>query len=107
MKKIVASVGLVALGATGVQTASAQDITAPDNSKPWTISATLRGFYDDNVSSWPNDIPVPNGFQRGSWGFEITPAGNGSWLRVFIDYTLPERAPTRWLGRLFGRYYAR
>ena len=40
-------------------------------------------------------------------GFEITPAGNGARLRVFIDYDLPERAPTRWLGLLFGRYYAR
>jgi hypothetical protein len=39
-------------------------------------------------------------------GFEITPEGPGSRLRVFIDYALPERAPTRWLGYLFGSYYA-
>src|SRR5262249_45623385 len=66
MKKIVASVGLVALGASGVQTAFAQDFSA-DNSKPWSISATLRGFYDDNVNTWPNNQPLPNGFSRGSW----------------------------------------
>src|SRR5262249_8204884 len=40
-------------------------------------------------------------------GFEITPEGQASRLRVFIDYAMPERAPARWLGRLFGRYYAR
>lgn len=40
-------------------------------------------------------------------GFELSAQGNGSTLRVFIEYALPERAPARWLGRLFGRYYAR
>lgn len=40
-------------------------------------------------------------------GFALSPQGNGSMLRVFIDYALPERAPSRWLGRLFGRCYAK
>ena len=40
-------------------------------------------------------------------GFELSAQGNGSTLRVFIEYALPERAPARWLGRLFGRYYPR
>ena len=40
-------------------------------------------------------------------GFEITSEGNGSLLRVDIDYALPEDAPARWLGSLFGRFYAR
>jgi len=40
-------------------------------------------------------------------GFEIVPQENGSALRVYIDYALPEDAPARWLGFLFGRYYAR
>ena len=40
-------------------------------------------------------------------GFELSAKGNASVLRVFIEYALPERAPTRWLGRLFGQYYAR
>lgn len=40
-------------------------------------------------------------------GFELSPQENGSRLRVFIDYTLPGRVPARWLGRLFGRYYAK
>jgi hypothetical protein len=40
-------------------------------------------------------------------GFEVTPEGQASRLRVFIDYALPERALARWLGRLLGRYDAR
>jgi len=40
-------------------------------------------------------------------GFEVTPQGQALRLRVFIDYALPERAPARWLGQLFGKYYAR
>jgi hypothetical protein len=40
-------------------------------------------------------------------GFELSPQGNGSMLRVFIEYALPERGLARWLGHLFGRYYAR
>ena len=40
-------------------------------------------------------------------GFDLSPRGKDTLLRVFIEYALPERAPARWLGRLFGRYYAR
>ena len=40
-------------------------------------------------------------------GFDLTPRPGGSELRVFIDYALPEKGFARWLGRLFGGYYAR
>ncbi len=40
-------------------------------------------------------------------GFDIAQQGHGSTFRVFIDYALPRSAPARWLGRLFGRFYAR
>ena len=40
-------------------------------------------------------------------GFEITPQGNGSVLRVYIDYAKPEDPPGRWLGFIIGGYYAR
>jgi len=39
-------------------------------------------------------------------GFEVTPRGSDSLLRVFIDYALPSAWPERWLGRVFGGYYA-
>jgi len=40
-------------------------------------------------------------------GYEVTPQGNSSLLRVFIDYALPEAGLSRWLGRMFGGDYAR
>ena len=40
-------------------------------------------------------------------GFALSPRGRGSMLRVFIDYDLPQKKISRWLGKLFGRTYAR
>ena len=40
-------------------------------------------------------------------GFELTPKGGSSEVRVFIDYSLPAKAPGSWLGRLLGGVYAR
>ena len=40
-------------------------------------------------------------------GFELSPTGGGSRLRVFIDYDLPQQGIGRWLGKLFGNAYAR
>lgn len=40
-------------------------------------------------------------------GFEITPQGSISQLRIFIDYALPKSMPERWLGKVFGGLYAR
>ncbi|HWI56660.1 MAG TPA: hypothetical protein VNZ22_05505, partial [Bacillota bacterium] len=75
MKKIVASVGLVALGASAMQ-ASAQDLGGPDTSKPWSVSATLRGFYDDNTGTVPDAVPVNH---RGSAGWEVSPSATLNW----------------------------
>jgi len=40
-------------------------------------------------------------------GFEISPNGGSSAVRVFIDYDLPDGWSGRWLGRLLGGLYAR
>ncbi len=79
MKKIVASVGLVAIGASGIHTASAQSLGSPDASKPWSVSATLRGFYDDNPATIPNNVTLPPGTHRDSLGFEVSPAAALNW----------------------------
>lgn len=52
---------------------------------------------------------VPNLLVIGRYrmGFEITPKAASSQLRVFIDYALPGGSLSRWLGRLFGDFYAR
>jgi hypothetical protein len=68
MNKIVASVGLVALGASGLQPVFAQQAQAsPDTTKPWSIAATLRGFYDDNINSSPN--------RQSAFGYQASPSG--------------------------------
>jgi hypothetical protein len=40
-------------------------------------------------------------------GFEITSTDDAARLRVFIDYSLPARSLSRWLGYLFAGYYAK
>src|SRR5262249_35357896 len=73
MKRIVASVGLVAVGASGVHAASVADMTT-EGTKPWSVSATLRGFYDDNVNTVPkNQNPTE------ALGWEVSPALNLKW----------------------------
>ncbi|BCG94655.1 SRPBCC family protein [Mesorhizobium sp. 131-2-1] len=54
-------------------------------------------------------IGAPNLWVIGRYrmGFEIVPEARGSRLRVFIEYDLPEAAPSRWLGLIFANAYAR
>jgi hypothetical protein len=82
MKKLAASIGLVALSAT---TLHADTLAALDNpSKPWSVSATLRGFYDDNINT-------ANTGKNDSFGFEISPSLGINWApdpttRVIFGY---------------------
>ena len=71
MKKIFVSVGVVALGVAAVHAGSAAGLSmGGDNSKPWSVSATLRGFYDDNYATASND----SGNKHGSFGMSISPS---------------------------------
>ena len=69
MKKIVASISLVAVGASSLQADLLPGLTT-ESGKPFTLSATLRGFYDDNINTIPNNEPVDH---RGSYGVEVSP----------------------------------
>ncbi len=40
-------------------------------------------------------------------GFDLRPDGTTTQLRVAIDYELPAKGISRWLGRVFGRSYAK
>jgi len=58
MKRIIASAGLVALGAASLQAAYAPGLSPLEQSKPWTIGLALKGFYDDNYTTSPSsDAP--------------------------------------------------
>src|SRR5438034_6148479 len=75
MKRIAACASFAALGAMGLSNANAQSayslapqLTQQELSKSWSISAALRGFYDDNYNT-ANKVNNP----QDSFGFEITP----------------------------------
>jgi hypothetical protein len=69
MKKFFFSAGLAAIGAGSLHAATyAPDVTAMDASKIWSLSGTLRGFYDDNYTTGSG----PN--KKASLGFEFSPA---------------------------------
>ena len=76
MKKIIASAGLIALGATGVH-AAMDAAFDPNDGKIWSVSATLRGFYDDNYAIQPSNARDAGGnrLKRDSYGFEVSPKG--------------------------------
>ncbi len=72
MKSFFISAGLVAVGAAGLQSVLADDsanvsIPAP-SPKIWSVSASLRGFYDSNYAV--NQAVS----KKGSYGIELTPS---------------------------------
>src|SRR5436190_1738437 len=91
MKRIVASVGLLAVGASAVQAATAASLSTGTPVKPWSGSATLRGFYDDNVGT------APDGFEHiKSFGFEVKPGFDLNWSVEQTTLTLEYRYSFRY-----------
>lgn len=71
MKRLMTTAGLAALGAASIAPALAQD--AMINQKPWSIGASLRGFYDDNYFTYPKALRERAGFDDDTFGFDISP----------------------------------
>lgn len=69
---------MVAVGASGLQVAAALDFTS-EGAKPWSVSATLRGFYDDNISGIPSSVTLPPGEHKDSFGFSVSPGATLQW----------------------------
>ena len=63
MKRIYASLGVVAIGVATVHNVQGQ----ADPSRAWSVAASLRGFYDDNVNGNSGNDRLD------SFGFEVTP----------------------------------
>ena len=76
MKRLIASAGLVAIGASGLQAANTGGLSDAQVSKPWSVSATLRGFYDDNYATLPKSSPL----KKDSYGLEFKPSGSVHFL---------------------------
>src|SRR6185369_5825439 len=73
MNKLIVSASLVTLGATGLQAAYAPGLSPMETSKPWSVAATLRGFYDDNYNNAPShSTVVPTA--KSSVGLEFSPS---------------------------------
>ena len=68
MKKLIASAGLVAVGTASLHAVDGYGLTRQESTKPWSIAASLRGFYDDNFAAAPKDQADD------SWGIEFSPA---------------------------------
>ena len=72
MKQLIKIAGVAALGLASSQSARAQMSGSSDGPKAWSVSASLRAFYDDNVFT-VSDHAV--GKKLSSFGYEVAPSG--------------------------------
>jgi hypothetical protein len=83
MNKLVASIGIVALGTSVIQAVESSALNSMQDTKPWSISAALRGFYDDNINAAPAEVD--------SLGFQVEPSFDfgmvGEQTSVNLGYT--------------------
>src|ERR1017187_6932610 len=89
MKKFFISVGLIAAGTASLQAAYAPDWNSTSASM-WSVSGTLRGFYDDNYET------VSSGPHRGSFGFEFSPK---------LELNVPLQQTELGMRYIYGLYY--
>src|SRR5262245_35807969 len=88
MKKIFATAGLTALGVASLHAANSSGLGTTEQSKFWSVSVGLRGFYDDNYAMRPNNVA------RDSFGFEVMPsvklnyAGAQTYVGLSYEYTM-------------------
>ena len=88
MNKFAASLGLVALGTTALHAVEASALKPMQSSKPWSVAASLRGFYDDNINATPNKVD--------SFGFEIAPSADFGMAGDQTSFNLGYQLSARW-----------
>lgn len=91
MRKLFVCAGLALAGTAGLHAAYAPDLNSMQTTKLWSVSGTLRGFYDDNYNTAPNG---PN--KLGSAGFEFSPQ---------LDLNVPLQQTEIGLRYIYGLYY--
>jgi hypothetical protein len=89
MKKFFVSVGLIAAGTASLQAAYAPDWNSTSSSM-WSVSGTLRGFYDDNYTTGSSGAKI------GSFGLEVSPQ---------ISLNVPMQQTELGLRYIYGLFY--
>ena len=89
MKKNFVSLGLIAAGTASLQAAYAPDWNSKSGSM-WSVSGTLRGFYDDNY------ITASAGTKVGSFGLEVSPQ---------VSLNVPLQQTELGIRYIYGLYY--
>jgi hypothetical protein len=89
MKKFFVSVGLIAAGTASLQGAYAPDWNSTSASM-WSVSGSLRGFYDDNFDT------APSGAKIGSFGLEVSPQ---------VSLNVPLQQTELGMRYIYGLYY--
>ncbi len=82
MNKKIVTLGVAAFGVAGLQ--------AADAGKVWEVTGSLRGFYDDNYTTSPENLAEE------SWGIEVSPGinltiGEGTDLEFSAGYAFGMR----------------
>src|SRR5688572_18292217 len=67
MKRVVAAFGVCAVGVTSLQGQNVTGLSSKEAKKSWNVSASLRGFYDDNSLNQTKENAEP------SFGTEFSP----------------------------------
>jgi len=100
MKKLLRAAGALSLGAASLTVAHTTH-AAEGGDKPWTVSAALRGFYDDNIYTAPytNTDPtdaIPDRIIQDSFGLEISPSLGYSRSMDSTDFSIAYTFLGRW-----------
>src|SRR4030095_13034407 len=74
MKKNIITAGMLAAGVASLYAENVTGLTEVQRTKPWSVSGSMRGFYDSN----PNI--QPHGSADSSWGLSFIPS---------VDYVRP------------------
>jgi len=70
MKRVFTSAGILALGAASLH-AYDPEMTRQQTGRPWSVAASVRGFYDDNIATSPSR-------EEDSFGLEFRPSAHVS-----------------------------
>ena len=87
MNKLIASVGVIALSSSVLHALETGSLNAQQSKKAWSVSASLRGFYDDNYNSQPSATKKSSTGGDLAVGFDFGTAGEVTSVNVGYDLT--------------------